>query len=50
MTDVFTLHRGDAPLLLSLPHDGSLIPPALAQRMVPAARRAPETECLVWGL
>ena len=44
MTDVFTLHRGDAPLLLSLPHDGSLIPPALAQRMVPAARRAPDTD------
>ena len=44
MTDVFTLHRGDAPLLLSLPHDGSLIPPALAQRMVPPARRAPDTD------
>ena len=44
MTDVFTLHRGNAPLLLSLPHDGSLIPPALAQRMVPAARRAPDTD------
>ena len=44
MSDVFTLHRGNAPLLLSLPHDGSLIPPALAQRMVPAARRAPDTD------
>ena len=44
MTDVFTLHRGDAPLLLSLPHDGNLIPPALVQRMVPAARRAPDTD------
>ena len=44
MSDVFTLHRGEAPLLVSLPHDGSLIPPALAQRMVPAARRAPDTD------
>ena len=42
-TDVFTLHRGTAPLLVSLPHDGSHIPEELAGRMVPAARRAPDT-------
>ena len=42
--DVFTLHRGDAPLLLSLPHDGSEIPPNLAARMTEAARRAPDTD------
>ena len=44
MTDVFTLHRGDAPLLLSLPHDGSLVPPSLAARMVEGARIAPDTD------
>ena len=44
MTDVFTLHRGDAPLLLSLPHDGSLIPPPLAARMIEGARIAPDTD------
>ena len=33
------LHRGDAPLLISLPHDGSAIPDAIAARMHPA--RAP---------
>ena len=42
--DTFTLHRGNAPLLVSLPHDGSAIPPALAARMTPEARRAPDTD------
>lgn len=44
MTDVFTLHRGSAPLLLSLPHDGSLIPDTLQARMTPQARIAPDTD------
>ncbi len=43
-TDVFTLHRGSAPLLVSLPHDGSLIPAELAARMTPEARSAPDTD------
>ena len=42
--DTFTLHRGTAPLLVSLPHDGSHIPEALAVRMTPEARRAPDTD------
>ena len=41
---VFSLHRGTAPLLLSLPHDGSFIPPGLAARMAPEARCAPDTD------
>ncbi|MBW8849365.1 MAG: N-formylglutamate deformylase [Xanthomonadales bacterium] len=41
---IFTLHRGTAPLLISLPHDGSDIPDALAPRMTPEARRAPDTD------
>lgn len=41
---VFELHHGSAPLLISLPHDGSAIPPALAGRMQPSARRAPDTD------
>ena len=45
MTDtIYTLHRGNAPLLVSLPHDGSEIPKAMAARMTPAARRAPDTD------
>ena len=45
MTDtIYTLHRGNAPLLLSVPHDGWEIPKALAARMTPTARRAPDTD------
>lgn len=44
MNDIFELHRGTAPLLVSLPHNGSEIPPALAERMVERARVAPDTD------
>ena len=44
MDATFELHRGTAPLLVSLPHDGSEIPPDLAARMVPRARSAPDTD------
>jgi N-formylglutamate deformylase len=40
----FTLQRGHAPLLISLPHDGSFIPDDVAARMHPTARRAPDTD------
>ncbi|PWK87624.1 N-formylglutamate deformylase [Fulvimonas soli] len=42
--DTYTLERGTAPLLISLPHDGSHIPDDLAARMRPRARRAPDTD------
>ncbi|MFI4971010.1 MAG: N-formylglutamate amidohydrolase, partial [Lysobacterales bacterium] len=42
--DTFMLECGDAPLLISLPHDGSTLPEALAARLRPAARRAPDTD------
>jgi N-formylglutamate deformylase len=42
--NVFTLHRGTAPLLVSLPHDGHDIPAELAARMVDTACRAPDTD------
>ena len=44
MNDVAELHGGVIPLLVSLPHDGSAIPPDLAARMTPEARRAPDTD------
>src|SRR6476619_242578 len=40
----FILHRGTAPLLVSLPHDGSRIPDAIAARMVSSAHTAPDTD------
>ena len=42
--DTYTLHRGTAPLLVSLPHDGSAIPDDIAARMTDDARRAPDTD------
>ncbi len=44
MSDVCTLHRGTAPLLVSLPHDGTALPPELAARMTEAARGVPDTD------
>ena len=43
-TGTFQLHRGSAPLLISLPHDGSAIPEEIAQHMHPRARAAPDTD------
>ena len=40
----YTLHRGTAPLLISLPHDGSAIPDAISARMLPAAQRSVDTD------
>jgi len=45
--DILTLHRGTAPLLISLPHDGSAIPDELATRMTETAKRAPDTDWFV---
>ena len=42
--DIFHLDQGTAPLLISLPHDGSYIPADIAARMHPAARRSPDTD------
>jgi N-formylglutamate deformylase len=42
--EIFTLHRGTAPLLVSLPHDGTALPDDIAARMTPSARRVPDTD------
>jgi N-formylglutamate deformylase len=42
--DTFSLKRGNVPLLISLPHNGSHIPDELARRMHPQARRSPDTD------
>ncbi|MGJ4729178.1 N-formylglutamate deformylase [Luteimonas sp. SDU101] len=42
--DIYTLHRGSAPLLVSLPHDGTFVPDDIAARLTPQARRVPDTD------
>ncbi|HET7561355.1 MAG TPA: N-formylglutamate deformylase [Rhodanobacteraceae bacterium] len=42
--DDFTLIEGTAPLLVSLPHDGTALPESMAARVTDAARRVPDTD------
>ncbi len=42
--DTFNLHRGTAPLLISVPHDGTHVPDAIAARLTHSARRVPDTD------
>jgi N-formylglutamate deformylase len=44
MDEVYTLHRGTAPLLISLPHDGEALPAELMGRLTPDALRLPDTD------
>ncbi|PZO10175.1 MAG: N-formylglutamate deformylase [Lysobacteraceae bacterium] len=48
--DVFTLHRGTTPLLVSLPHDGTALPEDMARRMTDHARGVPDTDWFVGRL
>ena len=43
-SDVFTLHRGVSPLVVSVPHDGREIPEDIAVRMSDAALSLPDTD------
>ena len=40
----YSLHQGTQPLLVSLPHDGILIPEEIAATLTPTARRVPDTD------
>lgn len=42
--DIFQLHQGTAPLLVSLPHDGTHVPQDIAERLTDTARRVPDTD------
>ena len=44
MSDVFTLVRGTRPLVVSAPHVGIYIPPALGSRMTAEAVTVPDTD------
>ncbi|HKB55420.1 MAG TPA: N-formylglutamate deformylase [Ramlibacter sp.] len=41
---VFVFHQGTQPLLLSIPHMGTYLPPAIAHRLTEEARRVPDTD------
>lgn len=41
---IFQLQRGTAPLLVSLPHDGTHVPADIAARLTPSAQRVPDTD------
>ena len=42
--NIYTLHRGTAPLLISLPHNGHDLPLDLRDRLTPTALRTPDTD------
>ena len=44
MTDVFSFHDGDTPLLVSVPHDGWQLPSDIVQTMSEIGRGIPDTD------
>jgi N-formylglutamate amidohydrolase len=44
MSDVFAYHEGNAPLLISVPHDGRKIPQEQRERMTEAGLELPDTD------
>ena len=44
MSEVFTFYEGRGPLLVSVPHDGREVPPAIRKRMTAAGRALPDTD------
>lgn len=44
MTESFHFESGDAPLLVSIPHDGQLLAPGMEQRLTLAARSFPDAD------
>lgn len=41
---LWTLARGDAPLIVDVPHAGVVLPPEIAARLTPLARTVPDTD------
>ncbi len=41
---VFTLRQGGTPLIVSIPHAGTYLPPTLAQALTPLGRAVPDTD------
>lgn len=47
MTDVFSFSEGNAPLLISIPHDGRELMPGQAERMTKEGQAIPDTDWFV---
>ncbi len=43
-TDLYELVQGDGPLIFSVPHAGTLLPPDIARRLADEARGLPDTD------
>jgi N-formylglutamate amidohydrolase len=50
MTDAYTFHAGQGPLLISVPHDGRRLPPAIRTLMSDAGKSIPDTDWHVASL
>ncbi|MCC6197450.1 MAG: N-formylglutamate deformylase [Burkholderiales bacterium] len=44
MMDLWRLHQGDGPLIVNVPHAGTLVPEAVGGRLTLAARALPDTD------
>ncbi len=44
VTDCFEFVAGESPLLISIPHDGRALPPAIEKRMTSRGREIPDTD------
>jgi N-formylglutamate deformylase len=42
--NLYDLVRGDAPLIIDVPHAGTFVPPEIATRLAPASRGLPDTD------
>ena len=43
-SEVYRLYSGELPILISLPHGGTYVPPELIARMTPEALTLPDTD------
>ena len=50
MTTLYDLHAGTAPLIFSVPHAGTDLPPDIAERLTPHAKTLPDTDWHVEAL
>jgi N-formylglutamate amidohydrolase len=44
ITDLYTIERGDAPLIVDIPHAGTFVPEPIASRLTSHARTVPDTD------